>query len=292
MLPLLEKILSAKKPSSGLPGSLLAQYRALAESMGFKAENIEKGLLLTGKTVKLAIKVEFGNRWEFFNTITSLRETGADIKVLSTSSNSRAMPMETAYTVLKKKLGEKARWALLDIEGKKEPMFLNFSVSDLGKYAKKPYGARAAPPSRSGGGARPPSLRPSRPRSSPSMGEPGPYPHSGPHEGHSRRKGPRKGGAGSSGGGAGSRPIAQEGTASRENPPAMGKESGESHDSRERKPGLIQSVFDRARMTLSRYSVGGPKPVLLKKTKNYGLQPADAPPRRKKIYGKRKKKRD
>jgi hypothetical protein len=124
---LLEKIIAVKKPASGLPQSLLAQYSALGAAGAFRVEPLEKGLLFLGKTVKVALKVEFGNRWEFFNTITALRETEADIRVLVTSSNVKSITMETIYTVLKKKLGEKSRWALIDIEGKKEPMLLNFS---------------------------------------------------------------------------------------------------------------------------------------------------------------------
>jgi hypothetical protein len=215
MLPLLEKLLGLKKPASGLPDSLLAQYRALAESMGFGTEPVEKGLLLRGKTVTLALKIEFGNRWDFFNTITSLRETESDIKILVTSSNSRAMPMETVYTVLKKKLGEKSRWVLLDIEGKKEPMFLNFSSRDTGR----------AP---SGAGA-PPTSRVSRsPRTTSSADS---------------RSPPR---------GSGPRPSSARRTSSRRGKSASGKPE-------------------------------------MRKTKNYGMQPVDAPPRRKKIYGKRKR---
>ena len=127
MLPLLEKIIGVKKPVSGLPKSLIAQYEAIGAASAFRVEPLEKGLLFIGKTAKVALKVEFGNLWEFFNTITALRETDADIKVLVTSSNSKAMKMETVYTVLKKKLGEKKRWAIIDIERKKEPMLLNFA---------------------------------------------------------------------------------------------------------------------------------------------------------------------
>ncbi|MBD3390066.1 hypothetical protein GF415_03895, partial [Candidatus Micrarchaeota archaeon] len=126
MLPLLEKLISVKKPVSGLPGSLLAQYKAIGEADGYRVEPLEKGLLFLGKTSRVALKVEFGNRWEFFNTITAMRETDSDIKVLVKSSNSKSITMETIYTVLKKKLEEETRWVLIDIEGKKEPMFLNF----------------------------------------------------------------------------------------------------------------------------------------------------------------------
>lgn len=260
MLPLLEKILAVKKPASGLPGSLLAQYNALAESAGFSSEPLEKGLLLTGKTVKLALKIEFGNRWEFFNTITYMREIDADIKIIITSSNSKSMRMETVYTVLKKKLEEKSRWAIVDIEGKKEPMFINFSLKDLGHYAGE-------------GGSRPKPACPSSPRSQtarPSHSvSPAPISHSRTPPDEKSASRPRKS-------------------------PSSPKESGvfgASPKSQERPQGIVQSIFDKARMTLSKYS-GGPNPVLLKKTKNYGMQPANAPPRRKKIYGKRKKKRD
>ena len=179
MLPLLEKLIAVPKPASGLPNSLFAQYEAIGSALAYRVLPIEKGLLFIGKTSRIALKVEFGNRWEFFNTITALREADADIKVLVTSSNSKAMSMETAYTVLKKKLEEKSRWVLVDIEGKKEPMFLNFR-----EKSREP---RAAAP----------------------------------------RKKPA------------SKPKAE---------------------------------------------------VELKKSKNYGMQPVNAPPRRKKIYGKRKRK--
>jgi len=187
MLPLLEKLIAIKKPATGLPKSLLDKYREVGAALAFRVEPIEKGLLFVGKTATVALKVEFGNRWEFFNTITALRETDADIKVLVTSSNSKAMQMETIYTVLKKKLEEKNRWVLIDIEGKKKPMFLNF-----------------------------------REKSAPARGRPKAAPKPQP-------KAPPK---------------------------------------------------------TSRSSQQEPE---LKKTKNYGMQPANAKPRRKKIYGKRRK---
>jgi len=147
VLPLLEKIIAVKKPKTGLPKSLLAQYESLGTALAFRVEPIEKGLIFIGKTVTLALKVEFGNRWEFFNTITALRETDADIRVLVTSSNSKAMQMETIYTVLKKKLEETGRWVLIDIEGKKDPMFLNFREKALEpKPAKKPAPRKPAEP--------------------------------------------------------------------------------------------------------------------------------------------------
>ncbi len=145
MLPLLEKLISVKKPVSGLPGSLLAQYKATGEADGYRVEPIEKGVLFIGKTAKVALKVEFGNRWEFFNTITALRETEADIKILVKSSNSRSITMETVYTVLKKKLEEKTRWVLIDIERKKEPMFLNF------REKSQPAEKRKSAPGKPGG---------------------------------------------------------------------------------------------------------------------------------------------
>ncbi len=232
MLPLLEKILRTKKPASGPPGSLLDEYRRLAEDAGFLVEPLEKGLLLSGKTVKLAICVEFGSRWDFFNTITLLRQKGADIKILATSSNSRSMPMETAYTVLKKKLRETVRWVLLDIEGKKRPMFLNFSASDLGSTnicgtdfrgdsGTLLQPAQGVSPEQEGN---PPSAR-------------------------------------------GARPARQERAGGRAE---KGPDSAQPPDSRVKRNEAGQE---------------------LRKTKNYGLQPVDAPPRRKRIYGKPRRKR-
>ena len=205
MLPLLEKIIAVKKPVSGLPKSLLAQYEAIGTASTFRVEPIEKGLLFMGKTAKVALKVEFGNRWEFFNTITALRETDADIKVLVTSSNSKAMSMETIYTVLKKKLEEKKRWVLIDLEGKKETMLLNFAHT------------RSKPSSR-------------------------------------KRPEPK----------------------ARKKPEPEIKVTSAGHYS--------QNWEDRRKRRST-----GPN-LEMKKSKNYGMQPVNAKPRRKKIYGKRRKK--
>gem|GEM_PF-3578681 len=197
MLPLLEKLIAVKKPVSGLPKSLLVQYEAIGTASTFRVEPIEKGLLFMGKTATVALKVEFGNRWEFFNTITALRETDADIKVLVTSSNSKAMSMETIYTVLKKKLEEKKRWVLIDLEGKKETMLLNFA--------------------------------------------------------HTRSE-----------------------SSSRKRPEPEIKVTSAGHHS--------QNWEDRRKRRST-----GPN-LEMKKSKNYGMQPVNAKPRRKKIYGKRRKK--
>lgn len=205
MLPLLRKLLEVKKPASGLPGTLLAQYGALGAAAGFRVEPMEKGLLLIGKTARLALRVEFGNRREFFNTITALRESDSDIKIIVTSSNSRSLPMEAVYTVLKKKLLEKSRWAIIDIEGRKEPMLLNFHSAGPGQEHARPAAL---------------SLE----------GQPGEKQSPAPPAPASSRR-------------------------------ARPGEGGRTHEGR-----------------------GG-----LVKTKNYGLQPVSARPRRKKIYGKRRK---
>ncbi len=234
MLPLLEKIIAVKKPVSGLPKSLLAQYEAIGTASTFRVEPIEKGLIFIGKTAKVALKVEFGNRWEFFNTITALRETDADIKVLVTSSNSKAMSLETVYTVLKKKLEEKKRWVLIDLEGKKETMLLNFSHSDMG--------ARNT--------ARPPEAR---------------------KRGAAKAPGPAH------------RPQEQQA-------PATQPQKPEETPAQAQKKGPL-SFLKRLPFIGSR-AKGGEEPVKMKKTKNYGMQPVNAKPRRKKIYGKRRKKQD
>ncbi|MBN2122344.1 hypothetical protein JW721_04820 [Candidatus Micrarchaeota archaeon] len=237
MLPLLEKILLVKKPTAGLPGSLLDEYGGLAREAGFLVEPIEKGLLLSGKTVKLAICVEFGSRWDFFNTLTLLRQKGADIKIVVTSSNSRSMPMETTYTVLKKKLHETVRWVLLDIEGKKRPMFLNFSAQDLGY------------PPFSGGDFRGATPTPSQ-------------------DAQQARSQPEKKPA--SPGSAGESP------------------SGDLRAARIRGGAQRESRGAQAPARRVRRNEAGQE---LRKTKNYGLQPVDAPARRKKIYGKPRRKR-
>lgn len=230
MLPLLEKIIAVKKPAQGLPQSLLDAYEAIGKADGFQIEKAEKGLIFTGKTVKLALRVEFGNSWEFFNVITALRETPADIKVIVTSSNVKSIKMEAVYTVLKKKLEEKGRWVIIDIEGKKPPMKLNFA---------RPKEA----PSREAGESR----RPSHPAQA-APREPSP-----PAE----------------------RPLPKEPT------PA-----GTAH------PKKPLSFLERLPFFGTSKRKQEEEPVKMKKTKNYGMQPADAKPRRKMIYGKRRKEQD
>lgn len=234
MLPLLEKILSAKKPQAGLPQSLLDAYEAIGRADGFQIEKVEKGLIFTGKTVKLALRVEFGNRWEFFNAITALREMQADIKVIATSSHVKAIKMEAIYTVLKKKLEEKGRWVIIDIEGKKPPMKLNFG-------RPTPEG-QISPSHRAGESRRPsPPQEQAAPKEHPSQAE---------------------------------QPLPEEPSPAE---PAQPK-----------KP---LSFLER----LPFFGKSGKKseePVKMKKSKNYGMQPADAKPRRKMIYGKRRKQQD
>lgn len=232
MLPLLEKIIAVKKPAQGLPQSLLDAYEAIGKADGFQMEKVEKGLVFTGKTVKLALKVEFGNSWEFFNDITALREMQADIKVIVTSSNVKSLKMEAIYTVLKKKLEEKGRWVIIDIEGKKPPMKLNFARPKEGAQGER----RRSPPQQ-------------------------------PRE---ERQAPRE-----------------------ESQPRQ--ESAQETQYIEEKPAQAQPKkpvsFWEGIPFFGRKSSSG-EPVKMVKSKNYGMQPADAKPRRKKIYGKRRKEQD
>ncbi len=223
-------MLSAKKPEAGLPQSLLDAYEAIGRADGFQIERTEKGIVFTGKTVKLALRVEFGNRWEFFNAITALREMQADIKVIVTSSNVKAIKMEAVYTVLKKKLEEKGRWVIIDIEGKKPPMKLNFGNP-------KSEGRRA----------------------------------------ESARSGERK---------KQSCPPAQ--AAPKEQPAPQGQPIPEERAQEEPAQPKKPLSFWEGIPFFGRKSSSG-EPVKMKKSKNYGMQPEDAKPRRKMIYGKRKK---
>ncbi len=240
MLPLLEKILTAKKPQTGLPQSLLDAYEAIGRADGFQIERTEKGIVFSGKTVKLALRVEFGNRWEFFNAITALRETPADIKVIATSSNVKAIKMEAIYTVLKKKLEEKGRWMLIDIEGKKPPMKLNFGNP-------KPQGRRTAAEGR-------------KPLSPEDFSE-----------------------------AAGQRPSIQEHV---QKEPSQVEQPlpNEPSSTKQEQPKKPLSFWEGIPFFGRKSSSG--EPVKMKKSKNYGMQPADAKPRRKMIYGKRRKEQD
>jgi hypothetical protein len=232
VLPLLEKILATKKPQTGLPQSLLDAYEAIGKADGFQIEKVEKGLIFIGKTVKVALRVEFGNSWEFFNVITALRETPADIKVIVTSSNVKSIKMEAVYTVLKKKLEEKGRWVIIDIEGKKPPMKLNFAPLDQEGQ------------------------RPSRQR-------------------HSESR----------------RPASSEAHAAPRAPsPAEQPLQEEPSPNEPEQPKKPLSFWEGIPFFGRKSSSG--EPVKMKKSKNYGMQPADAKPRRKMIYGKRKKQQD
>lgn len=121
-------MLQIKKPEKGLLESLLSSYESLAKAKGFEVKREGKTLFFKGEKISAVLCIEFGGRKDFFDTITYMNGTPAEYKVLVVSSNARALPMEAAYTVLKKKLLVKERWMLIDIEGKKQPMTINWSL--------------------------------------------------------------------------------------------------------------------------------------------------------------------
>ena len=122
-------ILQIKKPEKDLLESLLASYESIAKAKGFEVKREGKALFFKGERISAILRIEFGGRRDFFETITYMNSTPAEYKVLVVSSNARALPMEAAYTVLKKKLLVKERWMLIDIEGKKQPMYINWNLS-------------------------------------------------------------------------------------------------------------------------------------------------------------------
>ncbi len=126
-MDVLSEIASVKKPVENLIPSLLTTYELIGLSKRFTVSGkSDRGITLQGKNISIALRVEFGSKRDFFETLTYLNSTPANYKVLVVSSNSRSLPMEAAYTVLKKKLQVKDRWLLLDVEGKKEPMRINY----------------------------------------------------------------------------------------------------------------------------------------------------------------------
>lgn len=121
-------MLQIKKPEKDLVESLLSSYESLAKSRGFEVKREGKTLFFRGERISAILRIEFGGRRDFFETITYMNSAPAEYKILVVSSNARALPMEAAYTVLKKKLRVKERWMLIDIEGRKPPMAINWSL--------------------------------------------------------------------------------------------------------------------------------------------------------------------
>lgn len=129
------EILQVKKPEKDLVESLLSAYESLAKARGFEVRREGKALFFKGERISALLRIEFGGRRDFFETITYMNAAPAEYKVLVASSNARALPMEAAYTVLKKKLLVKEKWMLVDIEGKKPPMFINWGGPFSGSRA-------------------------------------------------------------------------------------------------------------------------------------------------------------
>ena len=138
-------ILQIKKPEKDLLESLLSSYESLAKAKGFEVKRDGKTLFFKGERISAILRIEFGGRKDFFDTITSMNATPAEYKVLVVSSNARALPMEAAYTVLKKKLLVKERWMIIDIEGNKQPMCINWSLSPA-SAGVPPVAARSQQP--------------------------------------------------------------------------------------------------------------------------------------------------
>lgn len=131
-------ILQIKKPDKDLLESLLASYESLAKARGFEVKREGKTLFFKGERISAILRIEFGGRKDFFDTITYMNANPAEYKVLVVSSNARALPMEAAYTVLKKKLLVKERWMIIDIEGNKQPMYINWGLSVPGSQPPVP----------------------------------------------------------------------------------------------------------------------------------------------------------
>ena len=138
-------ILQIKKPEKDLLESLLSSYESLAKAKGFEVKREDKTLFFKGERISAILRIEFGGRKDFFDTITYMNATPAEYKVLVVSSNARALQMEAAYTVLKKKLLVTERWMLIDIEGKKPPMCINWSLLPAGAGSTSPAESKSRP---------------------------------------------------------------------------------------------------------------------------------------------------
>ncbi|MDD2655213.1 MAG: hypothetical protein PHQ80_00925 [Candidatus ainarchaeum sp.] len=142
-------ILQIKKPEKDLLESLLSAYESAAKARGFEVQKEGRTLTLKGERISAILCIEFGGRTDFFDTITYMGSAPAEYKILIVSSNARSLPMEAAYTVLKKKLMVKEKWMLLDIEGRKPPMYINWSGTQQAPGAEnreRETGNRSGPP--------------------------------------------------------------------------------------------------------------------------------------------------
>lgn len=131
-------ILQIKKPEKDLLESLLASYESAAKARGFEAQRDGRTLTIKGEHISAILRIEFGGRKDFFETITFMNSAPAEYKILAVSSNARSLPMEAAYTVLKKKLLVKEKWMIIDIEGSKPPMYINWSGTQQASGGQPP----------------------------------------------------------------------------------------------------------------------------------------------------------
>ena len=126
-MALLEKLTAVEKPEGGLREGLLKAYFKLAKEEGYVEEE-GKGvaLFLAKKDEKIAIEIQFGNRYEIVEAIKRLYSSGADLSILATSSLVRTQRFDELGKLLLGSftLGEK-RFAFIDIE-KKRVLAINF----------------------------------------------------------------------------------------------------------------------------------------------------------------------
>ncbi|MFA5412274.1 MAG: hypothetical protein WC350_02935 [Candidatus Micrarchaeia archaeon] len=137
-------ILQVKKPEKDLLESLLASYESAAKARGFEVQRDGRTLTIKGERISAILRIEFGGRHDFFETITQMNSAPAEYKILVVSSNARSLPMEAAYTVLKKKLLVKEKWMIIDIEGIKPPMYINWSGAVSAAPASQPSAPRSS----------------------------------------------------------------------------------------------------------------------------------------------------
>lgn len=112
-----QQILNVKKPATDILRSLEREYRQIGERFDYVMVQSPLFLCLKKHGSQVGFEVQFGNEYEFENSLKRLAESSSDLCFLVTSSRVKTMRIEDARALLFRRFQIKEQiYRFIDIE--------------------------------------------------------------------------------------------------------------------------------------------------------------------------------
>lgn len=127
MREFLQSLVKLQKPEANLREAILTSIKNLCEKEKLNFSEYPNGCKSQNKE-SAVIVIQFGGRYDFYQTMETLNKEQATYRVIITSSNVKTMRINEIKWLLINKYKTNEKWLIVDIEHKERPKTVNFML--------------------------------------------------------------------------------------------------------------------------------------------------------------------